>query len=76
MIRLLQRCPLDYLKSSVIGPIIENIIPNCQLEHRDASASMIAFLQSLVKLAAPSKKENQVIFFDRFKAIDLVLLTH
>ncbi|CAF2322955.1 unnamed protein product [Rotaria sp. Silwood2] len=34
--RLLQRCPLEYRKSSVIQPIIEQIIPNYHLEHRDA----------------------------------------
>ena len=41
--RLLQRCPLDYIKSNVIRPVIEQIIANCNLEHRDASASMMAF---------------------------------
>ncbi|CAF1279258.1 unnamed protein product [Rotaria sordida] len=55
--RLLQRCPLEYLKSSVIRPIIEQIIPNCHLEHRDASSSMIAFLQTLVKLTSNKNKE-------------------
>jgi len=55
--RLLQRCPLDYLKSNVIRPIIEQIIPNCHLEHRDASASMMAFLQTLAKLTSNNKKE-------------------
>ena len=58
--RLLQRCSLDYLKSSVIGAIVEHIIPNCHLEHRDASASMIAFLQTLAKLTSNSKKEQKV----------------
>ncbi|UJR24859.1 hypothetical protein I4U23_006228 [Adineta vaga] len=57
--RLLQRCSFDFLKCSVIRPIIEQIIPNCSLEHRDASASMIAFLQSLAKLTSASKKENK-----------------
>ncbi|CAF4486929.1 unnamed protein product [Rotaria sp. Silwood2] len=38
--RLLQRCPLEYRKSSVIQPIIEQIIPNCHLEHRDASSKI------------------------------------
>ncbi|CAF0984499.1 unnamed protein product [Adineta ricciae] len=57
--RLLQRCPLEFLKSNVIRPIIEQIIPNCNLEHRDASASMIAFLQSLAKLTSTSKKESK-----------------
>ncbi|CAF3892626.1 unnamed protein product [Rotaria magnacalcarata] len=55
--RLLQRCPLDYLKSGVIRPIIEQIIPNCHLEHRDASSSMMAFLQTLVKLTSNKNKE-------------------
>lgn len=57
--RLLQRCPLEYLKSNVIQPIIEQILPNCNLEHRDASASMMAFLQSLVKLTSTNKKESK-----------------
>jgi len=57
--RLLQRCPLDYLKCNVIEPIIEQIIPNCNLEHRDASASMMAFLQALAKLTSTNKKENK-----------------
>jgi len=57
--RLLQRCPSEFLKSNIICPIIEHIIPNCHLEHRDASASMMAFLQSLVKLSSASKKENK-----------------
>ncbi|CAF4919616.1 unnamed protein product, partial [Rotaria sp. Silwood1] len=55
--RLLQRCPLEYLKSGVIQPIIEQIIPNSHLEHRDASSSMIAFLQTLVKLTSHKNKE-------------------
>lgn len=62
LFRLLQRCPSEFLKSNIICPIIEHIIPNCHLEHRDASASMMAFLQSLVKLSSASKKENKVIF--------------
>jgi transportin-3 len=57
--RLLQRCPLAYLKCNVIQPIIEEIIPNCNLEHRDASASMMAFLQSLAKLTSNNKKETK-----------------
>ncbi|CAF3064766.1 unnamed protein product [Rotaria sp. Silwood2] len=55
--RLLQRCPLEYLKCSVIQPIIEQIIPNCHLEHRDANSSMMAFLQTLVKLTSNKNKE-------------------
>ena len=58
--RLLQRCSLGYLKSNVIRAIIEQIIPNCHLEHRDASASMMAFLQTLVKLTSTNKKETKV----------------
>jgi len=30
------------------------------LEHRDASASMIAFLQALAKLTSNNKKESKV----------------
>ncbi len=56
LLRLLQRCPLDYLKCNVIQPIIEQVTPNCNLEHRDASASMMAFLQSLAKLNSNNKK--------------------
>ncbi len=56
LLRLLQRCPLDYLKCNVIQPIIEQITPNCNLEHRNASASMMAFLQSLAKLNSNNKK--------------------
>ncbi len=59
MFRLLQRCPLDYLKCNVIQPIIEQITSNCNLEHRDASASMMAFLQSLAKLTSNNKKETK-----------------
>jgi transportin-3 len=55
--RLLQRCPLEYLKSNIIQPIIEQIIPNSNLEHRDASASMMAFVQTLAKLTSNNKKE-------------------
>ena len=65
-IRLLQRCPLEFLKSNIIRPIIEQIIPNCSLEHRDASASMIAFLQSLAKLTSTSKKESKVGVFEKY----------
>ena len=57
--RLLQRCPLEYLKSNIIQPIIEQIIPNCSLEHRDASASLMAFLQVLAKLTSNNKKESK-----------------
>ncbi|CAF1464465.1 unnamed protein product [Adineta steineri] len=57
--RLLQRCPLEFLKSNIIRPIIEQIIPNCNLEHRDASASMIAFLQALAKLTSNHKKDSK-----------------
>jgi hypothetical protein len=32
------------------------------LEHRDASASMMAFLQTLVKLTSTNKKETKVNF--------------
>jgi transportin-3 len=57
--RLLQRCSIDYLKCNVIQPIIEQITSNCNLEHRDASASMMAFLQSLAKLTSNTKKETK-----------------
>lgn len=58
--RLLQRCPLDFLKSSIIRPIVEQIIPNCHLEHRDASASMMAFVQTLAKLTSNTNKDFKV----------------
>jgi len=58
--RLLQRCPLEYLKSNIIQPIIEQIIPNCNLEHRDASASMMTFIQTLVKLTSNNKNKIQL----------------
>lgn len=45
----------------MIQAIIEQIIPNCNLEHRDASASMMAFLQSLAKLTSNSKKDSKNI---------------
>lgn len=44
----------------MINSIIAHIIPNCHLEHRDASASMMTFVQTLVKLTASPKKENKV----------------
>ncbi|CAF0842657.1 unnamed protein product [Didymodactylos carnosus] len=57
--RLLQRCPLDFLKSNLSRPILAHVVNNCHLEHREASASMMAFLQSLVKLTStPSTTTN------------------
>jgi hypothetical protein len=50
---------LEYLKCNVIHPIVEQITPNCNLEHRDASASMMAFLQSLAKLTSHNKKDTK-----------------
>jgi len=58
--RLLQRCSYEYLQSSQIDRIIEQIVSNCNLEHRDASASMIAFVQTLAKLTTNSKKDKHL----------------
>ena len=57
----------------MIQPIIEQIIPNCSLEHRDASASMMAFLQSLVKLTSTSKKDSQTNKKSEIRALALGL---
>jgi len=72
--RLLQRCSLDYLKCNIIQAIIEQIIPNCNLEHRDASASMMTFLQTLAKLTLNHKKEiKNKLEFNEIRSLSLIL---
>lgn len=46
--RLLQRCPIPFLQSPIVTPIIQCALLACTLDHKDANLSVMRFFYSLL----------------------------
>ncbi|XP_070539739.1 transportin-3-like [Ptychodera flava] len=46
--RFLQRCPVSFLQSQVVVPILQCALAATSLEHRDANASVMKFFRDLI----------------------------
>lgn len=46
--RFLQRVPIPFLHSSIIGSVIDCALMACSLDHRDANASVMKFFYDLL----------------------------
>lgn len=57
--RFVLRCPLDFLKSPLVAPIIQCALLACTLDHREANSSVMKFFCNL--LACGRGDENQQI---------------
>lgn len=61
--RFIQRCPLPYLQTNFVNPIVECALLSVYLEHRDANASVLKFLFDV--LHAGRSKEDREDFAPR-----------
>lgn len=46
--RFLQRCPIPFLQSPIVSPIIQCALLACTLDHKDANLSVMKFFYSLL----------------------------
>lgn len=51
--RFIQRCPLEFLQSQILNPILQCAILACTLSHKDANQSVMKFLVSLLTYGIP-----------------------
>ncbi len=56
--RFIQRCPLAYLQTNLVSPIVECALLSVYLEHRDANASVLKYLFDVLH-AGRSKEERE-----------------
>lgn len=46
--RFLQRCPIPFLQSPIVTPIVQCALLSCTLDHKDANLSVMKFFYSLL----------------------------
>lgn len=51
--RLLQRCPIPFLQSPIVTPIIQCALLSCTLDHKDANLSVMKFFYNLLNCGQP-----------------------
>lgn len=51
--RFLQRCPLPFLQSTIVTPILQCALLACTLDHKDANLSVMKFFYSLLNCGRP-----------------------
>ena len=51
MCRCVQRCPLSFLQSTSVKPLLACAIAGCALDHKEANISVTKFLSELIKTA-------------------------
>ncbi|KAI4481697.1 hypothetical protein M0804_009218 [Polistes exclamans] len=56
--RFLQRAPVPFLHSSIIGSVIDCALMACSLDHRDANASVMKFFYDLIHSACCFEKNS------------------
>ncbi|RMZ93075.1 transportin-3 isoform X2, partial [Brachionus plicatilis] len=50
-LRFMQRCPLEFIKSSIFTPVITLAVTSLNLDHRDANLSVTKFLSEFISLS-------------------------
>lgn len=56
--RLLQRCPIPFLQSPIVTPIIQCALLACTLDHKDANLSVMRFFYSLLNCGRPQHSHH------------------
>lgn len=56
--RLLQRCPIPFLQSPIVTPIIQCALLSCTLDHKDANLSVMRFFFSLLNCGRPQHNHH------------------
>lgn len=56
--RFLQRCPLQFLQSNIVTPIIQCALLACTLDHKDANLSVMKFFYSLLNCGRPPQHHH------------------
>lgn len=56
--RLLQRCPIPFLQSPIVTPIIQCALLSCTLDHKDANLSVMKFFYSLLNCGRPQQNHH------------------
>lgn len=50
-LRFMQRCPLEFIESSIFTPVITLAVTSLNLDHRDANLSVTKFLSEFISLS-------------------------
>lgn len=56
--RFLQRCPIPFLESHIVTPIIQCALLACTLDHKDANLSVMKFFYSLLSCGRTQHHHN------------------
>lgn len=56
--RFLQRCPIPFLQSPIVTPIIQCALLSCTLDHKDANLSVMRFFYSLLNCGRPQQNHH------------------
>lgn len=56
--RFLQRCPIPFLQSPIVTPIIQCALLACTLDHKDANLSVMRFFYSLLNCGRPQQQNH------------------
>lgn len=56
--RFLQRCPIPFLQSPIVTPIIQCALLACTLDHKDANLSVMRFFYSLLNCGRPQHNHH------------------
>lgn len=56
--RFLQRCPLPFLRSPIVTPILQCALLACTLDHKDANLSVMKFFYSLLNCGRPHQHHH------------------
>lgn len=56
--RFLQRCPLPFLRSPIVSPILQCALLACELDHKDANLSVMKFFYSLLNCGRPQQHHH------------------
>lgn len=53
--RFIQRCPIPFLQSQIVTPIVQCALLSCTLDHRDANLSVMKFFYNLLNGGRPDQ---------------------
>lgn len=56
--RFLQKCPIPFLQSPIVTPIIQCALLACTLDHKDANLSVMRFFYSLLNCGRPQHNHH------------------
>jgi len=75
--RFVQRCPLSFLHSTSVTPLLACAIAGCALDHKEANISVTKFLSELIKTARHKDVSRQAHFCStcRHSAVEFLQLS-